>query len=399
MKRQPRSLVLSVALLLWGVPAATAPALANSIFQKVSSAAGSPRAFRGQTMHMTDSAFAFSQEIAGGNSGVQRQPIIWSGNKLQSLTMGSPTYRLTGFQVAGVYGDSSAFLNASYLLPNAPSAQPQNGLFWSSRQQLELIVGPGTILPGDDRIKFLVTTQVSSKGIAFAASTIKGHQGVYFLGRQGIERIVDETNLVAGVKLTEFRVSQISLSGKNMAFGGVFGSAAGRFGAVYAWRDGKLEQVVNAGSTIAVESRSPEATINGQQVGITAFPGQGQYEAAGVYIQSASGKPLTTIANNQTVFPDRRAANPNIRSSSNQLCVTSRYSVFFNQDESGRGMFIHDDRGLRKMIAVGDVLDGKVITDLHAAGHYCTSKGLGLAVEFEDEVAIYQVTPDLSPAP
>ncbi len=401
-----RRQILATLSLLLGVTTSMPSAVASATFKKVTTMPGAARAFRGQNMQITDSAFAFTQEIPGSqpSGGIQRQPFVWSGNMVQPTATISPTYRLTTFQLAGVYG-SSTFLTASYLVsnstvsnstvPNSTNSPVQSGLFWSTPNQLLLLLGPGTILPGGDRVKFLIATEVSSKGIAFAAATQRGHQGVYFLSRQGVERIVDDSTLVTGKQFTEFRVNQISVSGKNVAFGGVFGSATGRFGAVYAWRDGKLEQVVDAGSTVAVESRSPEATINGQQVGITAFPGQGKYEAAGVYIQRAAGQPLTTLANNKTQFPDRGPTNPNITSSSNQLCLTSRYSVFFNQDESGRGMFIHDATGLKKLIAVGDRLDGKVVTDLHAAGRYCSSNRLGLAVEFDDEVAIYEVIPDL----
>ncbi|NJM48877.1 MAG: hypothetical protein HC860_24160 [Alkalinema sp. RU_4_3] len=368
--------------------------------RKIHSSAVPARAFRGQTMSIGDGSFAFAQEVTGaeGDRPVQRLGYIWYANQVRPIAMTNGKERITSFSIVGSQGNS-AFLSASYQPAGATTGSPQEALFWTTGNRLQMLIGPGTLLPGGDRVKTFKTAEVGLKGIAFVAIGQSGKKGIYLVTRKGIERIVDQTTLIPGKNLTEFNISQLSLSGKNVAFSGVFGSSSNRQGGIYAYRSGKLEQVVDAGNRVAVESRSPDATITGNQVGLTGFPGQGLYESAGVYIQSASGKPLTTLANNKTVFPDRpEVPNSPVTSSSSNLCIAPTYSVFINENEGGRTMFVKTSAGLQKVVSVGDRLDNKVVKDIHASGRYCNSKQLGLAVEFQDEVAIYQVTPVL-PAP
>jgi hypothetical protein len=368
--------------------------------RKIHSTTTPPLAFRGQTMSMGEGSFAFAQEIARaeGDRTVQRAGYIWFGGQVRPLVLTNGRERITSFSIVGVQGNS-AFLSASYLPVSGAPGSAQEALFWSTGNRLQMLIGPGTLLPGGDRVKTFKTAEVGTKGVAFVAVGQSGKKGIYLVTHKGIERIVDQTTLIPGKNLTEFTISQLSLSGKNVAFSGVFGVSSSRQGGIYAYRSRKLEQIVDAGNRVAVESRTPDVTLTGSQVGLTGFPGQGLYESAGVYIQSAPGKPLTTIANNSTVFPDRpEVPNSLTTSSSSNLCLASTYSAFINENEAGRTMFVKTSAGLQKIVSVGDRLDNKVVKDIHASGRYCNGKQLGLAVDFQDEVAIYQVTPDL-PAP
>jgi hypothetical protein len=389
------AIALSLALI-----GATQSAQAAPQLRKINSSNIPPRAFRGQTISLGEGSFAFSQEIAGtsGDRGIQRAGYIWFGGQVRPMTLTNGKERITSFSIVGVQGNS-AFLSASYLPTGATTGSAQDALFWTTGSRLQMLIGPGTLLPGGDRVKSFRTAEVGAKGVAFVALGQSGKKGIYLATHRGTERIVDQTTLIPGKNLTEFTISQISLSGRNIAFSGIFGVSSSRQGAVYAYRSGKLEQVVNAGNRVAVESRTPDASITGAQVGLTGFPGQGLYESAGVYVQPGPDKPLTTIADNSTVFPDRPPIpNSVTTSSSSNLCLASTYSVFINENEAGRTMFIKTAAGLQKIVSVGDRLDNKVVKDIHASGRYCSSRQLGLAVEFQDEVAIYQVTPDL-PAP
>jgi hypothetical protein len=380
---------------------ATQSAQAAPQLRKIHSVFTPARAFRGQTMSLSESSFAFAQEVTGvSDRGIQRLGYIWSGNQVRPMTMSNTKERITSFSIVGVQGNS-AFLSASYLPTGVTTGSAQDALFWTTDNRLQMLIGPGTLLPGGDRVKSFRTAEVGPKGVAFVALGQSGKKGIYLVTHKGIERIVDQTTLIPGKNLTEFTISQLSLSGKNVAFSGVFGSPSSRQGAVYAYRSGKLEQIVDAGNRVAVESRSPDAVITGSQVGLTGFPGQGLYESGGVYLQSGPGQPLTIIANNSTVFPDRPPVpNSQSTSSSSNLCLTSTYSVFINENEAGRSMFVKTAAGLQKIVSVGDRLDDKVVKDIHASGRYCNGKQLGLAVEFQDdEVAIYQVTPDLPVPP
>jgi hypothetical protein len=368
--------------------------------RKINSSTIPPRAFRGQTMSLGEGSFAFSQEIAGkeGDRGIQRAGYIWFGGRVRPMALTNGKERITSFSIVGVQGNS-AFLSASYLPNGVATGASQDALFWTTGNRLQMLIGPGTLLPGGDRVKSFRTAEVGPRSIAFVALGQSGKKGIYLATHRGLERIADQTTLIPGKNLTEFTISQLSLSGKNVAFSGIFGVSSSRQGAVYAYRSGQLEQVVDAGNRVAVESRSPDASITGAQVGLTGFPGQGLYESAGVYVQSSPGKPLTTIANNSTVFPDRPTVpNSQSTSSSSNLCLTSTYSAFLNENEAGRTLFVQTAAGLQKIVSVGDRLDNKVVKDIHVSGRYCNSRQLGLAVEFQDEVAIYQVTPDL-PAP
>jgi hypothetical protein len=377
------------------------PSLAAPQLRKIHSAFTPARAFRGQTMSLSEGSFAFAQEAPAEESdrSIQRLGYIWYGNQVRPMTMRNSKERITSFSIVGVQGNS-AFLSASYLPPGVAPGPAQEALFWTTANRLQMLIGPGTLLPGGDRVKTFKTAEVGPKGVAFVAIGQSGKKGIYLVTHRGIERIVDQTTLIPGKNLTEFTVSQLSLSGKNIAFSGLFGSPSSRQGAIYAYRSGKLEQVVDAGNRVAVESRTPDAIITGAQVGLTSFPGQGLYESAGVYVQSSPGKPLTIVANNGTVFPDRPTVpNSQSTSSSSNLCLSSTYSVFINENEAGRTMFVKTAAGLQKIVSVGDRLDNKVVKDIHASGRYCNGKQLGLAIEFPDEVAIYQVTPDLPVPP
>jgi hypothetical protein len=378
---------------------ATQSAQAAPQLRKIHSVSTPPRAFRGQTMTMGESSFAFAQEVTGeeGDRSIQRRSYIWFDNQVRPMTMSNTQERITSFSIVGVQGNS-AFLSASYLPAGVTTGSAQDALFWTTDNRLQMLIGPGTLLPGGDRVKSFRTAEIGPKGVAFVAIGQSGKKGIYLITRKGIERIVDQTTLIPGKNLTEFTISKLSLSGKNIAFSGIFGVSSSRQGAVYAYRSGKLEQVVDAGNRVAVESRTPDAIITGNQVGLTGFPGQGLYESAGVYVQSAPDQPLTTIANNSTVFPDRpEVPNSQSTSSSSNLCLTATYSAFINENEAGRTMFVKTAAGLQKIVSVGDRLDDKVVKDIHASGRYCYGTQLGLAVEFPDEVAIYQVTPDLPP--
>jgi hypothetical protein len=380
---------------------ATQSAQAAPQLRKIHSVFTPPRAFRGQTMSIGEGSFAFTQEVTGGESdrGIQRLGYIWSSNQVRPIAMSNTKEHITSFSIVGVQGNS-AFLSASYLPTGVTTGSAQDALFWTTGKRLQMLIGPGTLLPGGDRVKSFRTAEVGPKGVAFVALGQSGKKGIYLATHKGIERIVDQTTLIPGKNLTEFTISQLSLSGKNVAFSGVFGVSSSRQGAVYAYRSGKLEQVVDAGNRVAVESRSPDAVIIGSQVGLTGFPGQGLYESGGVYLQSGPGKALTIIANNSTVFPDRPAVpNSQSTSSSSNLCLTSTYSTFINENEAGRTMFVKTAAGLQKIVSVGDRLGNKVVKDIHASGRYCNGRQLGLAVEFQDEVAIYQVTPDLPVPP
>lgn len=378
----------------------TASAQAVPQFRKIQSTNIPARAFRGQTMSMGEGSFAFSQEVTGGAEarGIQRSGYIWFGNQVRPMQMSNAKERITSFSIVGTQG-SSAFLTASYLPAGQSVGSSQDALFWITGSRLQMLVGPGTLLPGGDRIKRFQKAEVGPKGIAFTAVGQSGKKGIYLISRRGTERIADQTTLIPGKNLTEFNIKDISLSGRNVAFSGTFGTNGSLRGGVYAYRNGKLAQVVDAGDRVAVSSRMPDATMTGSQVGWTGFPGQGLYESAGVYIQAGVGKSVVTLANNKTVFPDRpEVPNSMTTSTSSNLCIAPTYSVFINENEAGRTVFVKTAAGLQKIVSVGDRLEDRVVKDVHAAGRYCSSKQFGLAVAFQDEVAIYQVTPNL-PAP
>jgi hypothetical protein len=350
--------------------------------------------------------FNSSVSISGGTAAFQG---FGSGTQSGIYTgAGGPVTRIADLNtpVPGGSGNFDFFVGPStgpsisggiVAFNGGTSGGATQGVYIGSGGPLSRIADTSTPIPGGSgNFTGFLSPSISGGTVAFAGFG-SGTQGGVYTGAGGpLTRIADTSTPIPGGSgtISVIRSELTPISGGTVAFGA---AGSGTQQGVYTGSGGPLTRIADGSTPIPGGSGNFTGfaaflSISG---GTVAFGATGSGTQQGIY--TGSGGPLTRIADTNTPIPGGFGnftflSDPSV----------SGGTVVFTGGGSGtqQGIYTWTGGVLSKVIASGDTLDGKTVSDALTTDDSLDGSSLALGVRFTNNTtAVYEATLVAVPEP